>query len=215
MKNYSILLATHGENLHWLRYLPIQRNYNLIVSNSAGISKPENADELILRENYGREAGHYLNYIIERWDDLADTTVFMQGDPWPHAAVWGNPSILLEVLFGSPQFRSPICYLGKQYSTHPNQHKEGLINGKPSEHFEALKIMWPDQEIGPAIPISIGANFYVSREVIHAKPRELYQKLLAHALVRPKYEADPYYTLAHTLEGVWGSVFEHAGTSVI
>jgi hypothetical protein len=35
--------------------------------------------------NVGREADTYLTHIVRNWDRLADTTIFCQGDPFPHS----------------------------------------------------------------------------------------------------------------------------------
>ena len=208
-KFFDIILATHSEDLRWTSYLPKDRPYRLVVSNSNGIAKPEAADELVLRENFGREAGHYLNYLIEKYDELPEVMVFMQGDPWPHAAVYGNPCIMLEILFGTPKFRYPICYLGRNYSIE-------LFKPAPeSEHHRVLSRAYAGSGYGSNIPISIGAQFYVRREVVLAHPKDFYQRLLEVGRDQTLYHADPYYTLAHTLEGCWGSVFRHDTESVI
>lgn len=212
---YDILLATHKESLGWLKYLPQERPYRVVVSNSNGCSKPQGADELILRDNFGREAGHYLHYIIEKYDSLPEVVCFLQGDPWPHAAMWGDNRLMLELLFGRPAFRAPMSYFGKQYAPSPNQHNKPERDGARMEHYEVLSIMWPDSEIGPNVPLSIGASFWIRREIILAKPKHLYEKLLSKGHDKKLYHADPYYTLAHTLEGCWGSVFDHAGNSIL
>ena len=208
-KYYDIILATHSEDLRWVSYLPKERPYRLVVSNSNGILKPEQADELILRENFGREAGHYLNYLILNYDKLPDVMVFMQGDPWPHSAMYGNPCIMLEIIFGNPRFRSPICYLGKDYRS------EDFRPIQTSEHFKVLTRALGDEPIGKNLPLSIGAQFYVRREIVLARPKSFYEGLLEIGRDQSLYHADPLYTLAHTLEGCWGCVFKHDEGSVI
>lgn len=117
MKKYDILIATHSESLNWLKYLPSpdQREYRIVVSNSNGRSSFPGADVVTNRENTGREAGHYLDYIIRHYHDLPETTVFIQADPWAHLCMGGLFNILLEIFYGKPEFRDPICYLGAQY----------------------------------------------------------------------------------------------------
>lgn len=207
---YEIVLATHSEDLSWVLYLPQPRKYLLTVSNSNNRPNVLGADRVVHRENFGREAGHYLNHIVNDYDDLAETTVFMQGDPWPHAAMYGNPCIMLELLFGTPQFRYDICYLGKEYV------KGHALFAPGSEHHKLLTRLWGEHPIPPGIPISIGAQFYVKRDLVHRMPREHYARLLEEGRDKTVYHADPLYTLAHTLEGCWGCVFDHfSGTAAI
>lgn len=207
-QNYHLVLATHTENLNWLSYLPNIRKYKIVVSNSSG---PDFvcplADEVIHRENYGREAGHYLNYILEFYDKLPNVVVFIQGDPWPHAAMYQNKCIMLELLFGNPVFRNPICYLGQDYRPTP------CIFPATSVHYKVLKKAHEELPIKGNLPISIGAQFYVRKEIILARSKEYYARLLEIAKDQTLYHADPYYTLAHTLEGCWGCVFDHDGNN--
>lgn len=206
--DYHIVLATHKEDLGWLRYLPRDHAYKIVASNSSG---PDfvcpNADIVIKRENYGREAGHYLNYILEFYDKLPEVVVFMQGDPWPHAAMYMNKCVILEIFWGSPVFRAPMSYLGQEYRPSKFPFPEG------TEHYKVLKRAHLDLPICGNLPISIGAQFYIRREVILARKPEYYARLLEIARDQTLYHADPLYTLAHTLEGCWGCVFQHESES--
>jgi hypothetical protein len=44
------------------------------------IKQETNAHEVIKLPNVGREAETYLNHIVNRWDSLADRTIFLQAD---------------------------------------------------------------------------------------------------------------------------------------
>lgn len=201
-QHYTIVLGSHKEDLTWLKYLPKRRKYSLVVSNSNGNILGA-CDESYTRDNFGREAGHYLHYIITHYDQLDDVTVFLQGDPWPHAAMCGMPGILLELFFGSPSFKHPINYLGRDYTPQKFLMREG------SEHHNVLSRALGHSNIGDNIGFSVGAQFCVKRDVILARPVDFYSRLLDIAKDQSLYHADPYYTLAHTLEGCWGSVFKH------
>ncbi|KAK6540556.1 hypothetical protein TWF694_009347 [Orbilia ellipsospora] len=60
---------------------------NLIIytkNNASDISKIKDmagASEVIVLPNEGREAATYFHHIIQRWDDLANHTLFIQADP--------------------------------------------------------------------------------------------------------------------------------------
>lgn len=195
MKNFEIVLASYRESLSWLDYLPkkAKRKYNITVSNSGGITDVPSADRVINVPNGGREAGHYLNFIVENYDNLHPVTVFMQADPWPHAA--GHITVLLAMLFGTPTFDSPICYLGQKYAS---RGLEPMV-GSPIDKL--LTELWSGTyPIG--IPFSIGAQFYVTKETILRQPKEYYEKLSA-------VSRDSSFSFAHLVEGHWGNVFQH------
>jgi hypothetical protein len=162
------------------------------------------ADRVIQRENFGREAGHYLNYLIENYDNLPETIALIQGDPWPHAATCGNPCALLELFFGTPGFFYPMCYIGGEYAP-----AHGLTPIKGTEHHEALDAAWQGEPMSRSIRHTTGAMLYVKRSVVLARPADHYKRLLEKGRDKTRYKDDPYYTLAHTLEGFWGCVFAH------
>jgi hypothetical protein len=201
---YNILIASHSEDLDWLRYLPKDRKYQVVVSNSNGLNDVPYADVILPRENYGREAGHYFHYMVEYYERLPETTIFIQGDPWPHAAAGNYTSALMEIFFGDPEFVWPISYLGRQYSP------SSLLAGQDSTQYRALKAGLGELSFGQGIPISIGANLYAKKNVILSRPKEVYERFLSFAKDKTIYPDDPYYTLAHDLEGVWGGVFAHS-----
>jgi hypothetical protein len=208
-EGYNVLIASHSEDLDWLRFLPKERDYKVIVSNSNERKKIDNCDLVLNRENFGREAGHYFNYIVETYDDLPETTVFMQADPWPHSAAGNYILTLMEIFFGNPEFVWPVCYLGKTYS--PSQ----ILCVPESSQYKALKFALQDHPMGKGLPISIGANFYAKRKTILSRPKEVYQRFLEYAKDKSIYPNDPYSTLAHDLEGVWGGVFHHQSSRAI
>ena len=201
---YTIVLSHYKENLDWIDLLPEEKNYDIVVCSSGGQEINNNKiKEVIHRENFGREAGNYLNFIIEKYENLPDVCVFLQADPWCHGGSYHNPCVTLGLFYGNPEFKDPMRYLNQSY--------EGLaipvFGNKKLE--DALKIVWKDKEIGKNIPASIGAQFYVKKEVILKHPSESYVDLYNHANDKTAYPTDPFGSLAHTLEIFWGSVFDH------
>jgi hypothetical protein len=43
-EGYNVLIASHSEDLDWLRFLPKERDYKVIVSNSNERKKIDNCD---------------------------------------------------------------------------------------------------------------------------------------------------------------------------
>lgn len=196
MKDFEIVLASHKESLAWLDYLPEEskRKYVITVSNSGGITDVPSADRVISTPNGGREAGHYLNFIVENYDNLHPVTVFLQADPWPHAHMY--IAQLLEMFFGDASFPDRLSYLGRRYDT------TGLSPMPNSPLDQILKDCWGNSDYPKGIGFTIGAQFYVTRDVVRAMPKEYYEKLLEAA-------RKPEYSFGHLVEGHWGNIFQH------
>jgi hypothetical protein len=196
-KQYEIVIASHGESLKWLRHIPQKddRKYKLTVSNSNGGIGVPTADRTVVIENAGREAGHYLKFIIDNYDNLLPVTVFLQADPWAHASCYSDS--LLDILFGDPTFSHPMCYLGADYST----------QGCPIQRYTpldfVLRLGWGNEQYPTGSQFSIGAQFYATKETILKRPVEHYKNIYSAAF-------DPNIpSLGHLLEGAWGNVFQH------
>lgn len=199
----ELVLATHGETLEWLRYLPATRSYRVKVSCSeydrTDLQKLPNVDEIVRRHNYGREAGHWLQHLVERYDSLAQWTVFLQAEPFIHAGqnVHG-PCGLLRILFGQPtDFPLPWAAIG---------HMENQAGGIPNLDIfpvrkNILQAAWGDElpKTQPC-PFMVGAQFLVQRELVLARPKAHYQRLLD---LCPSTS----FSIAHELEPCWRLVF--------
>ena len=197
-KQYEIVIASHTESMNWLRHLPQKdnRKYQLTVSNSNGRTDVPAADRTVVIENAGREAGHYLRFIIDNYDNLLPVTVFLQADPWAHASSYSDE--LLDILFGDPVFNNPICYLGSTYSTNSGCPVQPYT---PLDHV--LRLGWGNEQYPSGSQFSIGAQFYVKKENILKRPIEHYKNIYSAAF-------DPrIVSLGHLLEGAWGHVFQH------
>ncbi len=77
-KKLEIVVARYNENIDWLEpYLSDSTIYNKGRSIAGKDTVP--------LPNIGREGHSYLYHIIENYDNLADRTIFCQGDPFEHS----------------------------------------------------------------------------------------------------------------------------------
>jgi hypothetical protein len=200
-KKYEIVVARYEEKLDWLNFLPSKedRKYKLTISNSGDPIDAPTADRIVTRENYGREAGHYMEFIINNYDNLLETTVFLQGGPWPHS----SPSNLLEVFYGNPEFNFGMSFVG----TNTPACIPLVPRWSEAEHI--IKSGWQDEKWpephsghgGVPWVIGGGAQFYVKKEIIHKRPKDHYERILECA-------KDPDSHFAHILEFNWPNVFD-------
>jgi hypothetical protein len=89
----TMVVARYKENIEWLNRIVTEPEYkhinNIIIYNKS----EEPFDYLIKSdkikilnvENRGREAGTYLDYIIENYDNLPEEIIFTQADPFIHS----------------------------------------------------------------------------------------------------------------------------------
>jgi hypothetical protein len=196
MKKYEILLSRYSEPMRWLKFLPKKedRNYSIYLSNSGEETENTKVDKEVLVNNVGREAGHYLQYVISNYENLPDVVVFLQAEPWVHFSL--NIEHCMELFWGNPRFEFPICYVGQNYN------EIGLPIEKFSLKETIFKKAWGEEKIPKSIRMAIGAQFYVKKEIILKRPISHYKSILdCHNMEG--------VSLAHVLEPHWASVFDH------
>lgn len=193
---YEIVLARYSEPMKWLKFIPRidERNYSIYLSNSGEEIQNQKTNKEVLVENIGREAGHYLQYIISNYENLPEVAVFLQAEPWWHFAL--NVEAVMELFWGNPRFEFPVCYIGQNYNT------LGLPIEKHSIKETIFKKAWGEEGIPKSTGMAIGAQFYVKRDVVLKRPISHYQSILnCHTM--------DGVSLAHILEPHWASVFQH------
>lgn len=206
-KPVTFLFATHNERLSWVNILPKERDYRVVVSCSSDTRTEKefpSVDDFYLRENWGREAGHYLEYIIRCYESLSQTTVFLQAGCWDHLKTDALVSDLLKLFFANElcDFPAPMAYVGRPYACRKFPVKE------TSAIYPILKAAWGKdygggpKQIPPSIPFKVGAQIYVQKEVIHAMPKEFYETLYEEGKKCPR-------SFAHAVEPIWGCLFNH------
>jgi hypothetical protein len=198
----ELVAARYREDLAWLRRVPAAFRvtvYDKSEDSSAMAVAPR--ARVVARPNVGREAETYLHHIVERWDDLADLTVFVQGKPFDHAP--DLHKTLRAIAEGSLTV-ADFLWLGfvidwddpdggrlfRNWSKNPDRHPlpvrdfhRALWREEPPERF----VFYP------------GANFAVSSRCIRARPRSFYE--------RARQLAVSVENGAHCLERCWDRVF--------
>ena len=78
----EIVVARYNENLDWLKKIKKSKDLKITVYNKG----PDDIDVPFIRlPNIGRESHTYLYHIINNYDNLADQTIFCQGDSRFHS----------------------------------------------------------------------------------------------------------------------------------
>ena len=119
--------------------------------------------------NIGREYGTYLHHIVNRYDTLAERTLFVQGDPFFHRL-----PALDQFAFSGEDFLS----LANMHHTMAQTVNWGwpgqTVDGRIKQAF--LQLLERDADF-PRFSFTWGAQFAVSRRLIHSHPKSYYRKL--------------------------------------
>jgi len=218
-KSYlEIVVARYNEDLRWSnKYKEYLTVYN------KGDDEIEGSIRL---ENIGREAHTYLHHIVNNYDNLADYTIFLQGEPIvPHSPkLYGYLNYILYSNEEIPDFfwiSTRIVEGDFDYEREP-YHKifpniryafEKVFGEQPPENLMAFRF-------------GAGAQFCLSRDQIRKRSKEFYQNILdifEHNPEKPdelalkllgnggqKLDFCPQNPeMAYQMERLWGFVFTY------
>lgn len=184
----EIVVASYNETLDWVRDIP--KGWKKTIYRATEGLLDERADKLgslpIKRiPNGGREAGQYLWHIIHNRNQLADITLFVQGDFLKHGKISDIESV-------SPSDARPMAYLGvAQANDKPWPFELGMM------HKELHDYPWNGNPPRSGA-FSVGAQLWARKKLIKSVPASAYKKY---------YEKRNEPHFAHLLEGTWHTVF--------
>lgn len=151
--NLQVVIARYNEPIEWAS------GFNTVLYNKGSFLEGS-----IPLENIGREAHTFLHHIVTRYDELAEYTCFVQGNPFDHC-----PDIKLQLT----EFTSTdVLFLGKLHECDRmgNPHGPGLPVGDIYDRFFTI----PKEKF----TFYAGAQCIVSRDRILKRPKAFYEALL-------------------------------------
>ncbi len=164
-------------------------------------------------KNVGRECGTYLYHIVNRWENLADFTVFSQGNPFDHVSETFD-KWMFDVGRGIVGYRLVSILEWDEFGRliHWGKWKEDRDAGrmKPAKlTFAEWLNCYLDFKLLPiqALPYFPGAIFGASREAIHSRPKEVYEWLLE-SLSHHENPEESYYMERAWLPLLWRNGIE-------
>lgn len=203
---YQLVVSKYKEDVSWIRF--IGPKWTILVYSKDPF---ENDDTFIKLPNLGREAHTYLHHILNFYDDLADITVFVQGNPFDHA-----PAFLKDLE------HIPDDVLYKPFSTQEilmdefgNPH---LTGNSPTSYNMYFKEFYEHilQRPCPILMYCIAnALFAVSRDQIRMQSRAFYEKCMQTitCLETPtSTRVDQNIMEAHFFERMWHAIFYPGGS---
>ena len=200
-KKYQIVIARYNENINWL--LPYSNISIIYNKGDKNFSKTFDSIDL---PNFGRESHTYLYHIINNYDNLADRTIFFQGQINDHRVLDIN-----SYFSNNEDIIGKIEYLHidelKKSINHIGKWKKEKINGlmRPCKY---TPYDWITKVIGISlnpnetqIKVIWGANFSLSKKIILQKPKIFYENILRYI----DYNKNPEE--GHFLERTWYLIF--------
>ena len=174
-KKFQIVIARYNENVKWL--LPYKDI--TIIYNKGNYDPILHKFNVIYLNNIGRESHTYLYHIINNYDNLSDKTIFFQGNINDHS----NKILEIEDYFQDDDFigyfdKYNIDKLKEEINHFPKYKKDlkksnfttydwitRVIGLKIDNNLKETNIVW-------------NANFSLSKELIHSKPKIFYENIL-------------------------------------
>lgn len=184
-----LVIARYKESLDWLDEIDCVDKTFIYNKGNERI----NDDELKL-PNVGREAHTFCYHIVNNYDDLADITIFVQGNPFEHIKDKNLAS--LNSFLTSRQYSlwkaEPLLNdLVVDFARHTAKCYEDCLQG----------------DIPDPIMFSPGAQWIVPKNVILSKSKKFFINILRNlSFVERTNNTDGIYN-AWNMEGMWNYIF--------
>ena len=194
----ELVVCRCGEDLAWTRNVPRQVAVTVYEKTPPPRSAWPNAIPLA---NVGREAHAWLHHLAERYESLADWTVFAQGHPFDHAP--DMHGVLRQLAAGEPV--SPeFLWLGFLWETDDARGRPTFVHWSKNPERRELDLEGFFQRLwGTSAPETIryvgGGQFALSRTAARRRPRIFYERACRLAAEFPD--------AAHAFERTWDRVF--------
>jgi hypothetical protein len=215
-RQLDIVVAHYNEDLSWLEPFASKA---IVYSKGAPPECP-NFARVITLDNIGRESHTFLYHLVHSYDDLADITMFVQGDVYnlnndvlPHTAL-SVPEMIYKSLNTSPVGVTSFGPLKK-----PFYDWSGLLWAEPGEiqWLRRLGSTMVPARMSPAkfwefihgeghppgVQWHAGGLFAVRAENVRRRPRDFYHKIF-------KYFEEPGFCSieeGHYMERMWFAIF--------
>ena len=196
----ELVVARYSEDLAWLRRVP--RGFRITV-----YDKGDGTSGGVLLPNCGREAHTYLHHLCERYDTLADLTVFAQGRPFDHAP---DLHARLRALARGEESVEDFLWFGFVADTDDSRGRRLFVPWSKNPQRCELP-MDPFHEAIFGVPgpetyrFFVGAQFAVTAAAVRRRNRDFY--------VAARKLASDLPLAAHCFERCWDRIFGADGTS--
>jgi Protein of unknown function (DUF3431) len=194
----ELVIALYDKPLSWIEN--IQSDTKVTVYRKGEISS--HPSEIIIPKNVGRDVHTFFYHIYNNYENIADVTFFCQDSPFDH---FGNLIEVVNTATNSLNSWADMKFYG-YYGFHNNtlgtewalQGSDHFLNSKclkcesnghPHDSGLNCNEVWNElfTDAPPAYYEFIpGGHFCVTREAIHTRSKEFYNKILNMLETRPR-----------------------------
>lgn len=194
----ELVVCRSGEDLAWTKNIP--RGVPLTVYDKTPPPGSPWPDSTPL-PNVGREAHAWLHHLVDRYNSLADWTVFAQGHPFDHVP---DMHPVIRKLSGGEPPPPDFLWLGFLWETDDARGRPTFVNWTKNPKRRELDLDGFFQKLwGKAAPEKVryvgGGQFVLSRSAAHRRSRDFYE--------RARNLAADFPDAAHAFERTWDRVF--------
>lgn len=186
MKTVDLVLARMREPIDWI--VQVKPHVNVIIYCFAEppISIPRPA-YCIQIADAGQEAGAYTHHIVNRFDTMADVTIFSQADPVPHINGYRSFINMLHCIADAPDIK-PYEHIGDRcFSSADDPLAKRVWRAhKPNPNMNYGRTPLRDacrfllnQDCPQSIEHAFGGIFSASRSAIQKHPMEFWRRMNA------------------------------------
>lgn len=196
-----IVSCKYNEDLEWLK----KSKYPVTVVAKEGVKVEEGLEHFFVT-NKGREAGSYLWYICNFWDNLPDRIAFIHG----HEFSYHQTEHVFSVLKANKHKDFYGLNGDLNFVYHDLNFIESLQKQEPTFHT-TFKLLWSElleKDLGecpPSILFEKSAQFIVSKNRIKRFPLSFYKNILDFIFSIESKEVN--YVVGGFLELIWHIIF--------
>jgi hypothetical protein len=160
-----IVVARYNENLEWSKQF-----LNVIIYNKG--TPLTNDFNQILLNNVGREGHTYYKHIYDNYDNLAEYTIFLQGNPFDH-----SPNIIsnLNKYINNTELSIDFEFLSEYIS---DCNLNGCVHHSGLPLIDVYEKLFDEKKTYMKFKFGAGAQFIVSKKTILQRPKEFYLKIV-------------------------------------
>jgi len=166
--NICIVVARYNENIEWTKQFS-----NVFIYNK-GDPLIDDVSQIFLN-NVGREGHSYYKHIYDNYDNLADYTIFLQGNPFDH-----SPNIISNLIYyiNNKELNIDFEFLSECVL---NCNLKGCVHHRKDEVLpliETYEKIFGERKENMNFLFGAGALFIVSKKKILQRPKEFYLNII-------------------------------------
>ena len=192
MDKKELVVAVYKEDISWINLISKLNLFHKITIYNKG---ERNIADSIVLPNVGREAHTWVHHIVTNYHNLADLTVFLQGDPFAG--------------FDGVDVNNFVEHLSKKrwnLTTHEPLFRNSLT-WDYTGHSAKCYAKYLAGPVPAHIMFASAAQWVVPKENILSKSLSLYKNILQELSNNKKINSDGIVN-AWTMEGTWNYIFD-------